>query len=70
MNISLSTQAQELLAIVQGLDAASRQAVAAFLQALRAGQDQPAAFEAANDVFTQAGQPPLSWEEYTRQRST
>lgn len=70
MNISLSPQAEELLAIVRDLDTIDRQAVAAFLQALRAGQDQPAAFEAANDVFTQDGRPPLSWTEYTRQRST
>ena len=62
-----SHQAQELLAIAQELDAVDRQAVAAFIQALRAGQGQPAAFDAANAVLAQAGQPPLSWEEYTRQ---
>ena len=65
-----SHQAQELLAIAKDLDAVDRQAVAAFLQALRAGQGQPAAFDAANAVLAQTGQPPLSWEEYTRQRST
>ncbi len=67
MESKQAQQAHELLAIVRDMDAVDRQAVAAFLQALRAGQGQPAAFDAANAVLAQTGQPPLSWEEYTRQ---
>lgn len=64
MNISLSTQAAELIELVQNLDAVELQAVAAFLLALRAGQGERAAFAAANEVQERANRQPLSWEAY------
>ena len=48
MESKQAQQAQEMLALVQDLDAVDRQAVAAFLLALRAGQEERAAFNAAN----------------------
>lgn len=64
MESKQAQQAQELLALVQDLDAVELQVVAAFLLALRAGQGERAAFAAANEVQERANRQPLSWEAY------
>lgn len=66
MESKQAQQAQELHAIVQDLNAVELQAVAAFLLALRSGQGERAAFNAANAVQERANRQPLSWEVYQR----
>lgn len=66
MTIDCSQQAEELLELCRGLERVELRAVAAFLQALRAGQEIPAALEAASITLTAEGRPALSLEAYRR----
>lgn len=61
-----SANARELLETIRDMDAVGQQAVVAFLQALKSGQEREAAFQAGNAVITRSGRPPLSWGAYSR----
>lgn len=69
MTIDCSQQAAELLDLCRGLERVELHAVAAFLQVLRAGQEIPAALEAASTTLAAEGRPALSLEAYSRFRA-